>query len=111
MIVGSLVAALSINSAFSYIISTLYFGSLVIGGILTASFATSKKFVLALMLSIPFTGVAVLINTIHYFLGFATDTPGIDGAMIVSMFFLPVGLLLSAIGGGIGWVATRRIGP
>ena len=104
---GVAISMAFIESKLSSLMSVLMFGSLVVGAAVTAASAASQKFLLALSLSVPFTIAVVAANTIHYLLGYPNDTPGMYGAMVIAVSFLPLGLLITASGGLLGWLLTR----
>jgi hypothetical protein len=107
-LIGPALAAFFINiNEYSLLLSVVLFGSVAAAGLVTASISESHKVASAIVPAFPFAAGVVLVNTVHYLLGYPTDTPGWYGAGIIVTVFLPIGIALSVAGGVVGWLVTR----
>jgi hypothetical protein len=112
-------AAIAVTTAASFV--ALYFnvdlggilmwGSLSIGGFITARVATSHKLLLATALVIPGAALLALFNWMWDAAGQPADFTGAAGAFIVVIMAIPFGAVLCIAGGALGFLSTRRMTP
>jgi hypothetical protein len=89
----------------------LMWGSLSIGGFITARVAASHKLLLATALILPGAALLALFNWLWHTAGQPADFTGVAGAFIVVMVAIPFGAVLCLAGGALGLLSTRRMTP
>jgi hypothetical protein len=98
---------LALETDWSWLIVSVFYGALLSAGVVTAYVSTSRKVLLACLLSVPFGCSMVVANTMHHLLGFPTDTPGVYGAIVVASIFFPLGFIVCGLGGLLVWCVAR----
>jgi hypothetical protein len=89
----------------------LMWGSLLVGGFVTARLAPSHKLLLAALLVLPGAAFFALFNSIWHTLGQPADFTGMSGAFIVVLMTIPFGVLPCLAGGALGLLSARRMTP
>jgi len=89
----------------------LMWGSLLVGGFVTARLAPTHKLLLATSLVVPGAAFFALFNSIWHHLGQPAELTGMSGAFVVVLMTIPFGVLPCLAGGALGLLSVRRMTP